>query len=112
MKQMTLTLLSFGALLASSVALATGNPGNPEQFAKHKQEAVSDVDARIGSLQSMKSCMQGAQNHDGMQACRKTHQEQEQKMREAHKAEKQKNIDDRIQKLQDEKAKLNAPAKK
>lgn len=57
-----------------------------EMFAKAKEQALSNVDKRISSLNEMKSCFSGATNQEGMKACRKKHKEQMEALHESNEA--------------------------
>jgi hypothetical protein len=87
-------------------ALCYAAYANEGDVSKAKQEFLSDLETRIANLTQAKNCVSAAQNHDALKACREAlHSAQKQEMmqmREKHKAD----IDARIQKLQEEKTKL------
>ena len=46
----------------------SGQPG--PNFAAHKQKILSSIAQRIQRLQAVQSCVQSAQNHEAIKACR------------------------------------------
>lgn len=44
-------------------------PAGPN-FEKHKADIIGRIDARIARNQEEKACVQSAQNHDAIKACR------------------------------------------
>jgi hypothetical protein len=60
-------------LCAASVAFAADQGGNDakkqEHFAKMKQVKLEGMQGRISVMQSAVSCVQSAQNPDGMRSC-------------------------------------------
>jgi hypothetical protein len=50
---------------------STTQPKPPgPNFEKHKSEIISRIDARIARNQEEKACVQSAQNHNAIKACR------------------------------------------
>lgn len=77
-----------------------------------KQEASANIDARTASLQKMEGCIKGAADKAAMKACREAHKGEMQTLHSQNKAKRSAKIDEKIKKLQDHKAKMEAaPAK-
>lgn len=73
--------LTLAAVLLASAAFATpsapatgagsGKAGQPgPNFAAHKQKVLNQIAERIQRLQTVQACVQGAQDHQAMKACR------------------------------------------
>lgn len=99
-------LILLGALLiAATVAQAEGAPGNPD-FAKFKKDKLEGLETRISVLQEQKSCLGSASSHEDMKKCHDSMEGKEKELKAKHEAMKAQHIDDKIKKLQEEKAKL------
>jgi len=72
MKKVIITL--FGILLFSTQALAADNGpqknGPGENFEERKAEVLRRIDKRIARNQEEKACVQAANNHEALRACR------------------------------------------
>lgn len=90
-KTMVLAVLSL--FFVAPAAFAENNPapmqgpGGPGSKAganleQTKATALKNIDARIEHLQEMKNCISAAQNHDGLQSCRKKFREEMREQRE------------------------------
>jgi hypothetical protein len=82
MKQLIAIMLA-SLMLASSAFAATAAPpaansgtgksGQPgPNFAARKQKVLSQIAQRILRLQAVQTCVQGAQDHEAMKACRES----------------------------------------
>ena len=74
------TLLTSVAFAANSTPASHAGPSQPGQsgqsgqagpnFAAHKQQILNVIARRIQRLQEAQSCVQSAQNHEAIRACR------------------------------------------
>ena len=82
---LTLASLMFAsAALASTAAVPAAAPGTGSgsgsgiggqagpNFAARKQKVLSQIAQRIQRLQAVQTCVQGAQDHQAMKACRES----------------------------------------
>jgi hypothetical protein len=84
-----------------------GKP-DPAQFEKHKKMILADLDSRIAAGQELKACVVKAKSHEDMKKCRDQEQEKMKKhFQEMQTQAKEKNLDEKIKRLQNEKSKLN-----
>lgn len=79
--------------------------GKDPEFSENKQHIVKGLSEDISALQTAKSCVSSASDREALKAC----MDALEKTRRQRRAE---NIDEKIRKLQEEKAKLGAPAPK
>ena len=86
---------------ASPVARAAEGP----DFEKHKAEAVTEIDQRIGKLQQMKSCISGASNHEAVKACRADMKEFREEQRSERIEKRKEALENRLNKLNERKNK-------
>jgi hypothetical protein len=91
---MRVILLGVSILSLSTLALADENG-----FKEHKKHLLNEVDSQISELQSEKSCVEAAMDHESLKHCH----EQLEKSRKHHKEEE---FSNQIHHLQEEKAKL------
>jgi len=67
-------MLTSVAFAADSTPAANSGPGQTGQpgpnFAAHKQQVLNNIAQRIQRLQSLQTCVQNAQNHAAVKACR------------------------------------------
>lgn len=97
------TLFALSALLISNSLWAN------DDLAAKKQEITKDLDARISRLQEAKTCIAGAQTHDAIKNCHETLKKANEAFEALRKERKTHQIEDRIKKLEEEKAKLINP---
>jgi Spy/CpxP family protein refolding chaperone len=71
---MMLTSVAFAANSTPTTPTPHAGPGQSGQpgpnFAAHKQKILSSIAQRIQRLQAVQSCVQSAQNHEAIKACR------------------------------------------
>jgi hypothetical protein len=79
-------------IAAAALALAFGVPafasdgnqppkGPGPNFEERKSELLKNIDERINSLQEGKKCVEAAQNHDDLKACREKQRKEMEKAR-------------------------------
>jgi len=68
-----LASVAFAASTASAPNPASGKTGQPgPNFAAHKQKIVDQITQRIQRLQAVQACVQAAQDHQALKACRES----------------------------------------
>ncbi len=87
-------------LVLSTLSYAQPAPMQGANFEEHKNFALKMIDERMASLQSAKTCISAAQDQEQLKECRK-------KEREAMRGRRGEHLDNRIEKLQEKKAKMN-----
>jgi ABC-type transport system involved in cytochrome bd biosynthesis fused ATPase/permease subunit len=82
-----------------------------ENIERRKEHFIKMLEERIAGLQEAKACATGAQTHDALKACHEKMKKNRREIRDQHREERNAMIDERIKHLQEQKEKLNAPAK-
>jgi hypothetical protein len=100
MKSIVLGSVIFLASNAFAIDMNTGGKG--EHFAEMKTQVLQHLDEELAILQQTKSCVSSAADHEALKQCREQKQQ-------AKKQERIQNIDHRMQKLQEMKAKISTP---
>lgn len=59
-----------------------------ELLASAKQRILANADQRIGAIQNLKSCVQGAASKDQLKSCRDNHKTAMKQLREENKGER------------------------
>ena len=59
-----------------------------ENFAAVKARISANIDQRIAAIQAHKSCVDGANDKEALQACRKSHKESMKKLHQENQGEK------------------------
>jgi hypothetical protein len=98
-----------GILLLLTVSLSAW--ANEENFEKNKQQAIQNVEERINDLQTLKSCMAGTHDHDGMKHCREENEKRMKELQMKNAENRKQRLDENIKRLQDEKSKLDQKTK-
>ncbi len=75
--------LMITSVLFASAAFAAG-----ENFEQRKKMALENLDKRIATMNTLKSCMSSSSDKDGMKACRKTHKTSMEALRSSNKAKR------------------------
>lgn len=75
------------ATLLMSVSAFAEQKG--ENFDKVKTAVLTNIDQRINQIQAHKSCVQSANNHEALKACRKANKEAMKKLHMENKGERQ-----------------------
>jgi len=90
-----------GGLLLGSVGALAGDPPahSGPNFQQHKQQMLQEMEQRISSLRSLKTCVSAAANPEAIKTCF-------QKQRKREELERKKRIDAQIKHLQEEKSKI------
>jgi hypothetical protein len=99
MKKVLLAILTFASF---AVTAQTSN-----DFSTHKQAFIEHLTKHSTAIEKAKSCVTAATNQDQLKACREAFHNDNKAIMEANKEQRRHNIDDKIQKLEAEKAKLN-----
>ncbi len=105
MRVQLLTSLLFLSLSSSAFA---ENKDDLQGFENRKKEILQRIDERQSFVQKEKECIGAAQNHDALKKCREINKEQIDHLREKRQEHRRQSLDDKIKKLQDQKAKLES----
>lgn len=89
------TLIAIG-LLIGTLAFAD----EKADFNEHKQHALKEMSEQIAALQTAKTCIAAATDHDGLRHCHEA-------LEKTRKHKKLEEIDERIHRLQEEKSHLD-----
>ena len=75
-------------LLSLAVFADEKESNKKENIEEIKQKVVSNLDQRISNLQTAKSCIQAASDHEGIKQCRKQLKEVMMKLKEENQKER------------------------
>jgi len=67
---MKLSIIALVLSLLSLNLFAADAAPSADKFAEHKANVLKSIDERIAAIQTEKSCIGGAANHDAIKACR------------------------------------------
>lgn len=98
MKLMTFICICFAANLSFAQDSA--------QFAEHKKQMSAELEKRISLLQTEKTCIDGAADHNAVKTCKEASKAAHEKLQAEHRQQRSQNIDQQMKKLQEEKDKL------
>lgn len=102
MKYISAYLMLAFALSLSGSALAA-----EQDFEKHKQEAMANLDERIQKLNELKGCVSAAADKDALKVCHEKMKEWRHAEHAEHMEKRKGRIDERIKKLEQKKSEVD-----